>query len=90
MRTLLSLVALASALSLAPLAFTPAASSQQDPVAAAQDRLARAQADDAAAQTRYDQAVADREQAVAQVDQLVQAVATSHAQEAALRQEIAN
>ena len=89
-RTLLSLVALASALSLAPLAFTPAASSQEDPVAAAQDRLARAQADDAAAQTRYDQAVADREQAVAQVDQLVQAVATSHAQEAALRQEIAN
>jgi hypothetical protein len=89
-RTLFSLLALVSAVSVALLGFTPAASPQVDPVAAAQDRLARAQADAAAAQTRYDQAVADREQAQTQVDALVQAVATAHAQEAALRQEIAN
>src|SRR5262249_17226582 len=39
---------------------------------------------------RYDQAVADREQAQAQLDELVQNIATARAQEAALRQEIAN
>lgn len=89
-RTALAFAALFSMASVALLAFTPAASSQQDPVAAVRDRLARAQADAADAQGRYDKAVADRDQAQAQVDELVQAVSTSRAQEAALRTEIAN
>ena len=89
-RTLLSLAALVSAVSVAVLAFTPAAPAQVDPAASAHDRLARAQADAAAAQGRYDQAVADRDQSQARVNELVQAVATARAQEAAMRQEIAN
>src|SRR5262245_12532267 len=89
-RTLLSLVALVSVVPVTLLAVTPAASSQLDPAAPARDRLARAQADAAAAQTRYDQAVADRDQAQGQVTELVQAVATARAEEAAVRQEIAN
>src|SRR5215470_749631 len=89
-RTLLSLVALVSVVTITALAFTPAASSQVDPVAPARDRLARAQADASAAQGRYDEAVADRDQAQVQVNELVQAVATARAQEAAVRQEIAN
>lgn len=89
-RTLLSLAALLGTVSIVLLAYTPAASSQEDPVAPARERLARAQADAADAQSRYDQAVADRDQAQAQVNELVQAVATARAQEAALRQEIAN
>jgi len=89
-RTLLSLTALASAASIAVLAFTPAASSQSDPFAPARERLARAMTDTVNAQARYDQAVADREQAQAQLDELVQTIATARAQEAALRQEIAN
>jgi uncharacterized protein YlxW (UPF0749 family) len=88
-RTLLSLVALLGAVAIALPAFTPAASAQVDPAAAARDRLARAQADAAAAQGRYDQAVADREGAQAEVNDLVQTIAASRAQEAALRQEIA-
>jgi predicted nucleic acid-binding Zn-ribbon protein len=79
-----------NAASIALLAFTPTASSQVDPTATARERLARAQADAADAQNRYDQAVADREQAQSAVDQLTQAIATARAQEAALRQEIAN
>jgi hypothetical protein len=89
-RTLLSLVALVSVIPVTLLTFTPAASSQVDPLAPARDRLARAQADASDAQARFDQAVADHDQAQAQVNELVQAVATARAQEAAVRQEIAN
>ena len=90
MRTLLPLAALVSTVSIVLLVYTPGASSQEDPVAPAQARLARAQADAADAQSSYDQAVADRDQAQLQVNGLVQAVATARAEEAALRQEIAN
>jgi hypothetical protein len=89
-RTLLSVVALLGAVTLALPALTPAASAQLDPAATARERLARAQADAAAAQSRYDQTVADRDQAQAQVNELVQTIAASRAQEAALRAEIAN
>jgi hypothetical protein len=89
-RTALAFVALFSMVSMALFAFTSAASSQEDPVAAIRDRLARAQADAADAQGQYDKAVADRDQAQAQVDELGQAMSTSRAQEAALRTEIAN
>jgi Mannosyl-glycoprotein endo-beta-N-acetylglucosaminidase len=89
-RTLLSLVALVSVVPITLLTFTPAASSQEDPAAPARDRLARAQADAVTAQSRYDQAVADRDQAQTAVAELVQAVATARAEEAAVRQEIAN
>jgi hypothetical protein len=58
--TALAFAALFSAVSFALPAFTPVASAQADPVGAAHDRLARAQADADAAQARYDQAVAER------------------------------
>jgi uncharacterized protein YlxW (UPF0749 family) len=79
------------AISMALLAFTPAASPQEAPgVAAIRDRLARAQADAADAQSRYEQAVTEREQAQVQLKDLEQAIPTTRAQEAALRAEIAN
>ena len=86
--TALAFVALFSAVSIALPAFTPAASSQADPVAAAHDRLARAQADADAAQARYDQAVADREQSQAQINELEQGIASTRAEEAALSSEV--
>ena len=89
-RTALVFAALFSVVSMALLAFTPAASSQQDPVAPARDRLARAQGDDAAAQDRYQNAVAERDQAQAQTNDLQQAIPQARAQEAALRTAIAN
>jgi uncharacterized protein YlxW (UPF0749 family) len=87
-RTALAFAALFSALSIALPAFTPAASSQSDPVGAARDRLARAQADAAAAQARYDQAVADREQSQAQIAELEQTISSTRAEEAALSSEV--
>jgi predicted nucleic acid-binding Zn-ribbon protein len=69
-------------------AFAPAASSQADPVGAARERLARAQADDATAQARYDQAVADREQSQAQIADLEQTISSTRAEEAALSSEV--
>ena len=79
------------AISIALLAFTPAASPQEVPgVAAVRDRLARAQADAAEAQGRYERAVADRDQAQVQLKDLEQAIPTTRTQEAALRTEIAN
>jgi hypothetical protein len=87
----LAFAAVLGAISIALLAFTPAASPQEVPgVAAVRDRLARAQADAADAQGRYDQAVADRDQTQAQLEDLQQAIPTTRAQEAALRTEIAN
>jgi uncharacterized protein YlxW (UPF0749 family) len=87
-RTALAFAALFSALSIALPAFTPAASSQTDPVGAARDRLARAQADAAAAQARYDQAVAEREQSQAQIADLEQTISSTQAEEAALSSEV--
>jgi hypothetical protein len=90
-RTALAIATVLGAISMALLAFTPAASPQEVPgVAAVRDRLARAQADAADAQSRYDQAVADRDQAQVQLKDLEQAIPTTRAQEAALRTEIAN
>ena len=86
--TALAFAALFSALSIALPAFTPAASSQADPVGAAHDRLARAQADADAAQARYDQAVADREQSQAQIADLEQTISSTRAEEAALSSEV--
>jgi hypothetical protein len=87
-RTVLSLVALLGAVALALPAFSPEASAQVDPAASAHVRLARAQADATAAQTRYEQAVADRDQAQANADELVQTIAASRAEEAAVRSEV--
>jgi uncharacterized protein YlxW (UPF0749 family) len=87
-RTALAFAALFSAASGALLAFTPAASSQADPVGAAHERLARAQADAATAQARYDQAVADREQSQAQIADLEQTISSTRAEEAALSSEV--
>jgi hypothetical protein len=87
-RSALAFAALFSALSIALPAFTPAASSQADPVGAAQERLARAQADAAAAQARYDQAVADRDQSQAQITDLEQTISLTRAEEAALSSEV--
>ena len=90
-RPALAMATVFSAISMVLLAFTPAASSQEAPGAAAvRDRLAHARADAADAQSRYDQAVAEREQAQAQLQDLEQAIPTTRAQEAALRTEIAN
>jgi hypothetical protein len=89
-RTALVFAALFSVVSMALLAFTPAASSQQDPVAPARDRFTRAQGDDAAAQDRYQKAVTERDQAQTQVTDLQQAIPQVRAQEAALRAAIAN
>jgi len=88
-RRTLAFAAVLSALSIASLAFTPAASPQEVPVARAHERLARAQADAAAAQGRYDQAVAEREQAQAQIADLEQTISAARAQEAVLRSEVA-
>ena len=87
-RTVLAFVALVSVVSMVVLAFTPAASSQSDPVGAAHERLARAQADAAAAEARYDQAVADREQSQAQINDLEQAISSTRAEEAALGSDV--
>jgi hypothetical protein len=87
-RTALAFAALFSVVSTGLLAFTPAASPQADPVGAAHERLARAQADADAAQARYDQAVADREQSQAQINDLEQAIASTRAEEAALSSEV--
>ena len=89
--TALAFAALFGAVSMALLAFTPAASSQEDPVVSrVRERFARAQADAVAAQDRYNRAVADREQAQVQIDELVQTISSTRAQEGALRAEIAN
>jgi Mannosyl-glycoprotein endo-beta-N-acetylglucosaminidase len=74
--------------SMASLAFTPAASSQEDPVAAVRDRLARLQGDAADAQGRYDKAVADRDQAQLQIADLEQTISSTRAEEAALSSEV--
>jgi uncharacterized protein YlxW (UPF0749 family) len=87
-RTALVFIAVFSVVSMALAAFTPAASSQEDPVAAVRDRLARAQADAADAQGRYDKAVADRDQAQAQINDLEQAISSTRAEEAALSSEV--
>jgi Mannosyl-glycoprotein endo-beta-N-acetylglucosaminidase len=85
-RRFVALAALVSTISIAFLAFTPAASSQEDPgLARVRERLARAQDDANAAQHRYEQAVADREQAVVRIDELEQAITSARAQEAVLR-----
>jgi hypothetical protein len=85
-RRFVALAALVSTISIAFLAFTPAASSQEEPgVARVRERLARAQDDANAAQHRYEQAVADREQAVVRIDELEQAITSARAQEAVLR-----
>ena len=86
--TALAFAALVGVVSIALLAVTPTASSQADPVGAARERLARAQADDAAAQARYDQAVADREQSQAQITDLEQTISSTRAEEAALSSEV--
>jgi hypothetical protein len=86
--TALAFAALVGVVSIALLAVTPAASSQADPVGAARERLARAQADAAAAQARYDQAVADREQSQAQITDLEQTISSTRAEEAALSSEV--
>ncbi len=86
--TALAFAALFGVVSIALLAVTPAASSQADPVGAARERLARAQADAAAAQARYDQAVADREQSQAQITDLEQTISSTRAEEAALSSEV--
>jgi hypothetical protein len=89
-RPALALAMVLSALSIAFVAFTPAASSQEDPGGTgARDRLARAQADANSAQGRYEQAVNDREQAQVRIDDLEQSISSTRAQEAALRSEIA-
>ena len=89
--TALAFAALFGAVSMALFAFTPAASSQEDPgISRVRERFARAQADAAAAQGRYDHAVADRDQAEVQIDDLEQTISATRAQEAALRAEIAN
>jgi uncharacterized protein YlxW (UPF0749 family) len=87
-RTALVFAALFSMVSVALPAFTPAASSQVDPVAAIRDRLARAQADAADAQGQYDKAVADREQSQAQINELEQTISSTRAEEAALSSEV--
>jgi hypothetical protein len=85
-RRFVALAALVSTISIAFLAFTPAASSQEDPgLARVRERLARAQDDANAAQHRYEQAVADREQAAVRIDELEQAITSARAQEAVLR-----
>ena len=86
--TALAFAALFSALSIALPSFTPAACSQADPVGAARERLARAQADATAAQARYDQAVADREQSQTQITDLEQTISSTRAEEAALSSEV--
>src|SRR5437763_15393603 len=81
-RTALTFAAVFSMVSMASLAFSPAASSQEDPgVASVRERLARVQADAADAQGRYDQAVADRDQAQVRLTDLEQATPTTRAQE---------
>src|SRR5262249_53374255 len=63
-RTVLALATVFSAVSITVFAFTPAASSQEDPgVTGARERLARAQGDADAARARYEQAVGERDQA---------------------------
>jgi Mannosyl-glycoprotein endo-beta-N-acetylglucosaminidase len=87
-RTVLAFACVFSAISIALLALTPAASSQEDrEVTGVRERFARAQADAAAAQGRYDQAVAEREQAQVQISNLEQTIASTRTQEAALRSE---
>ena len=86
--TALAFAALFGVVSIALLAVTPAASSQADPVGAARERLARAQADAATAQARYDQAIADREQSQAQITDLEQTISSTRAEEAALSSEV--
>jgi predicted nucleic acid-binding Zn-ribbon protein len=87
-RTALVFAAVFSMVSTALLGFTPAASSQVDPVAAIRDRLARAQSDAADAQGQYDKAVADREQSQAQINELEQTISSTRAEEAALSSEV--
>jgi septal ring factor EnvC (AmiA/AmiB activator) len=85
-RRFVALAALVSTISIAFLAFTPAASSQEDPgLSRVRERLARAQDEANAAQHRYEQAVADREQAGVRIDELEQAITSARAQEAVLR-----
>jgi hypothetical protein len=87
-RSALAIATVFSAISIALLAFTPAASSQESPgVTPVRARLARAQADAAEAQSRYEGAVTDREQARVRLDELTQTIPTTRAQEAALRSE---
>lgn len=88
--TALAIATVLTAISIALLAFTPAALSQEDPVAGARDRLARAQADAAAAQDKYQKAVAERDQAQGQVSDLQQTISSARAEEAAVRAAIAN
>jgi predicted nucleic acid-binding Zn-ribbon protein len=86
--TVLAFAAALTAISMVLLALTQAASSQADPVGAAHERLARAQADATAAQARYDQAVADREQSLAQITDVEQTISATRAEEAALSSEV--
>src|SRR3954469_398641 len=89
-RTALAIATLLRAIPLALVAFTPAASSQEDPgVTRIRDRLARAQADAADAQSRYERAVTDREQAQTQITDLEQTISSARAQEAMLRSDVA-
>lgn len=88
-RRTLAFTTVFSAISIALLAFAPAASSQEDPgVIRVRDRLTRAQADAAAAQSKYDNAVADRQQAEVQIADLEQTISSTRAEEAALRSEV--
>jgi hypothetical protein len=89
-RSALAIATVFSAISIALLAFTPGASSQEDPgVTRIRERLARAQADAAEAQGRYERAVTDREQAQAQITELEQTISSARAQEAMLRSDVA-
>jgi hypothetical protein len=89
-RTLLALITMLGALSIALVAFAPAASSQVDPVVSgARQRLARAQADASAATDRFAQAVTEREQAQVRITELEETITAARAEEASLRSEIA-
>jgi uncharacterized protein YlxW (UPF0749 family) len=89
-RTALGFVAVLSAISIALLAYSPAASSQEDPgVAGVRARLARAQADAETIQSRYEQAVNERSEAEVRLDELAQTISSTRAQEAVLRSEVA-
>jgi uncharacterized protein YlxW (UPF0749 family) len=88
-RTVLTFATVFGAISIALVAFTPSASSQEDPgVTGARERLARAQAEANGAQAHYEQAVNERDQAQVQINELEQSISSTRAQEVTLRSEI--
>jgi Mannosyl-glycoprotein endo-beta-N-acetylglucosaminidase len=89
-RRVLASVTVFSATSIVLLSVAPAAPSQQESaVTSVRERLERAQADASAVQHRYERAVVERDQSQVQIDTLEQTIASTRAEEAAVRSETA-